>query len=106
MRHRHCAALRNLLLELRDHTARAAQHIAKPNSFELRARRRLLKRLTRHLRQALARAHYVGGVDGFIGGNQHEMADLMTDRSARARHSQRAKHIDVACEPSVNCSSP
>jgi hypothetical protein len=34
------------------------------------------------------------------------MADLMTDRSARARHSQRAKHIDVACEPSVNCSSP
>ena len=106
MRNRHRAALRNLLLELWDHTARAAQHIAKSNCLELRAWRDLLQRLAGHLGQALACAHHVGRVDGFIGGNQHEMADLMTDRSARARHSQRAKHIDVACEPSVNCSSP
>jgi hypothetical protein len=43
MRHRHRATLRNLLLEFRDHAARAAQHIAKSHRLELRASRGLLQ---------------------------------------------------------------
>ena len=87
MRDRHRPALRNLLLEFRDHAARAARaakYITKSHRLELRAWRSPLQRLTRHLGQALARAHHVSRIDGFIGGDQHEVADMMTDR--RARH--------------------
>ena len=83
VRHGHRPALGDLLLELRDHAAAGAEHIAEAHGHEARARMRRGQRGDHHLGRALARAHHVGRVDGLVGADQHEALGALLARRQR-----------------------
>ena len=98
--HRDRSAARDLLGELGNHTAGAAQHIAKAHHFHLRAAvAGAVQCLARHLGKALGGAHHVGGVHRLVGGDENEAFGAMLLR--RRRHPQGAEHIVARGLPGV-----
>ena len=69
MRHSDGAAVGNLLLKNGHHTARRAEHVAKPHRHEAGFARPSghVEALQHELREALGGAHDVRGVDGLVG---------------------------------------
>ena len=66
---------RDLLLELRDHAAGRAQHIAESHDHKARGAGGCAFRveaLAYQFRHAFRGAHHIGRVDGLVGGHQHE----------------------------------
>ena len=86
--HRDGAALCNLLLEQRHHRSVGAQYVAKAHGHVVRVLaqgiRATVHHLHHHLAQALARAHHVGGVHGFIGADEHEALGAVVERCLSA----------------------
>jgi hypothetical protein len=81
--HRHWAAARDLLLELRNHAAAGAQHVAEAHGHEARGGMLLCERRHHHLGGALGGAHHVGGIHGLVGADQHEALDTGLPRGQR-----------------------
>lgn len=76
------AAVGDLFVEGRDDTARGAEDISEAHGHELRGMRfgRLtirLEGLQKNFGEPFAGSHNVGGIDGFIGGDEDEPIDLI-----------------------------
>ncbi len=96
--------LGDLLLELRDHAARAAEHVAKAHRLELRARARLAAAPSTPFRRAACSAPItLIGLTALSVEISTNARDVVTDR--RARDAQRAEHVVAHRLPRVYCSS-
>src|SRR5262249_39682635 len=87
---RHRAACRDLTAEDRDDTSVTAQDIPEANSHEPRSSN-LIERGYHHLRDALGRAHQVGGIYGFVRGDQYKAGDVVY--RGGAAHAPRPQNI-------------
>ena len=78
----HWAALRDLLLEERDHTSVAAQHVSETHGHEVRVGL-AVHHLHDHLTEALGGAHDVRRVHRLVRGDQDELLHARCGRSLR-----------------------
>ena len=94
MSDRHRPPAGDLPAKQRDHAAAASQYISEahaPRGDAFFPGRRLHE----HLAEPLGRAHYVCGIDGLVGGDEHESRNA--GFSARVQHILRSAHIVNDC---------
>ena len=94
--HGYGSACGNLAAEQRHHRTVAAQYVAEAHSHVLGIARRIsfgpaLHHLDDHLAQTLGRPHHIGGIHGFIGGDEYEA--LGAELHGRLGDLERAHHV-------------